>query len=28
VMAGKAQFTPDEKIGCALFRGKATHCNE
>jgi cytochrome c peroxidase len=28
VMAGKAQFTPDEKIGYTLFRGKATHCNE
>jgi cytochrome c peroxidase len=28
VMAGKAQFTPDEKIGYALFRSKATHCNE
>jgi cytochrome c peroxidase len=28
VMAGKVQFTPDEKIGYALFRTKATHCNE
>jgi cytochrome c peroxidase len=28
VMAGKDQFTPDEKIGYALFRSKATHCNE
>jgi cytochrome c peroxidase len=28
VMAGKAQFTPDEKIGYTLFRSKATHCNE
>ncbi len=28
VMAGKAQFTPDEKAGYALFRGKTTHCNE
>ena len=27
-MAGKAQFTPDEKIGYTLFRSKATHCNE
>ena len=28
VMAGKAEFTPEEKIGYALFRSKATHCNE
>src|SRR5229473_2905706 len=28
VMAGKAQFTPDEKAGYALFRSSATHCNE
>jgi cytochrome c peroxidase len=28
VMAGKAQFTPDEKMGYTLFRSKATHCNE
>ncbi len=28
VMAGKAKFTPDEQIGYALFRSKATHCNE
>jgi cytochrome c peroxidase len=28
VMAGKAQFTPDEKAGYELFRSKATHCNE
>ncbi len=27
-MAGKAEFTPDEKAGCDLFRSKATHCNE
>jgi cytochrome c peroxidase len=28
VMAGKAQFTSEEKAGYALFRSKATHCNE
>jgi len=28
VMAGKAQFTPDEQAGDALFRSSATHCNE
>jgi len=28
VMAGKAQFTPEEKAGYGLFRSKATHCNE
>src|SRR6266851_7906433 len=28
VMAGKAQFTPDEKAGHALFRSSTTHCNE
>ena len=28
VMAGQAQFTPDEKAGYALFRSSATHCNE
>ena len=28
VMAGKDQFTPDEKMGYVLFRSKATHCNE
>src|SRR5713101_389179 len=28
VMAGKAQFTSDEKVGYALFRSSATHCNE
>jgi cytochrome c peroxidase len=28
VMAGKAQFTPDEKAGYALFRSSSTHCNE
>jgi cytochrome c peroxidase len=28
VIAGKAQLTPDENIGYALFRSKATHCNE
>jgi len=28
VMAGKAQFTPDEKAGYTLFRGSATHYNE
>jgi cytochrome c peroxidase len=28
VMAGKAQFTPNEKMGYMLFRSKATHCNE
>ena len=28
VMAGKAQFTGDEKMGYTLFRSKSTHCNE
>jgi len=28
VMAGKAEFTPDEKMGYTLFRSAATHCNE
>ena len=28
VMAGKAEFTPEEKVGYELFRSKATHCNE
>jgi cytochrome c peroxidase len=28
VLAGKAQFTPQERIGYALFRSKTTHCNE
>jgi cytochrome c peroxidase len=28
VMAGKAQFTPDEKAGNALFRSNTSHCNE
>lgn len=28
VMAGKAEFTPEEKMGYELFRSKATHCNE
>jgi cytochrome c peroxidase len=28
VMAGKAEFTPQEKAGYELFRSKATHCNE
>jgi cytochrome c peroxidase len=28
VMAGKAEFTPDEKLGYMLFRDKTTHCNE
>jgi cytochrome c peroxidase len=28
VMAGKAEFTPDEKAGYELFRSKTTHCNE
>src|SRR5438552_2326588 len=28
VMAGKAEFTPEEKAGYELFRGKTTHCNE
>jgi cytochrome c peroxidase len=28
VMADKAKFTPEEQIGYALFRSKATHCNE
>jgi cytochrome c peroxidase len=28
VIAGKTEFTPEEKAGYALFRSKATHCNE
>src|SRR6266700_559734 len=28
VMAGKAQFTPEEKAGYELFRSPGTHCNE
>jgi cytochrome c peroxidase len=28
VMAGRAEFTPEEKAGYELFRSKATHCNE
>jgi len=28
VVAGKAEFTPEEKAGYELFRSKATHCNE
>src|SRR5258707_3124190 len=28
VIAGKAEFTPEEKAGYELFRSKATHCNE
>lgn len=28
IMAGKAQFTPEEKAGYTLFRSTATHCNE
>jgi cytochrome c peroxidase len=28
VMAGKAEFTPEEKAGYDLFRNKTTHCNE
>src|SRR5260370_26364009 len=28
VMAGKAEFTPEDKAGYELFRGKGTHCNE
>ena len=28
VLAGKAEFTPEEKAGYALFRSSATHCNE
>jgi len=28
VMAGKVEFTPEEKMGYELFRSKATHCNE
>jgi cytochrome c peroxidase len=28
VMAGKAEFTPDEKAGYELFRSKPSHCNE
>jgi cytochrome c peroxidase len=28
VMAGKAQFTPEEKAGYMLFRSAASHCNE
>src|SRR5450432_2772131 len=27
-IAGKAEFTPEEKAGYELFRSKATHCNE
>src|SRR5437016_10173407 len=27
-MAGRAEFTPEEKAGYELFRSKATHCNE
>ena len=28
VMAGKAEFTPEEKAGYDLFRADRTHCNE
>jgi len=28
VMAGEAEFTPEEKVGYELFRSKITHCNE
>lgn len=28
VMAGKAEFTPEEKMGYELFRSQVTHCNE
>jgi cytochrome c peroxidase len=28
VMAGKVEFTPEEKAGYELFRSKTTHCNE
>jgi cytochrome c peroxidase len=28
VMAGKAEFTPEEKVGYEMFRSKITHCNE
>jgi cytochrome c peroxidase len=28
VMAGKAEFTPEEKAGYDLFRSKNSHCNE
>ena len=28
VIAGKAQFTPEEQAGYDLFRSKVTHCNE
>ncbi len=28
VMAGKAEFTPEEKAGYELFRSQVTHCNE
>jgi cytochrome c peroxidase len=28
VMAGKAEFTTEEKAGYELFRSKTTHCNE
>jgi cytochrome c peroxidase len=28
VLAGKVEFTPEEKAGYELFRSKATHCNE
>jgi cytochrome c peroxidase len=27
-MAGKAEFTPEEKAGYELFRSQTTHCNE
>jgi cytochrome c peroxidase len=28
VMTDKAKFTPEEQVGYALFRSKASHCNE
>ena len=28
MLAGKMEFTPDEKAGYALFRSATTHCNE
>jgi cytochrome c peroxidase len=28
VMADEAKFTPEEQVGYALFRSKASHCNE
>ncbi|MBV9182020.1 MAG: hypothetical protein JO356_11980, partial [Acidobacteria bacterium] len=28
VLAGKAEFTPEEKAGYELFRSSASHCNE